>query len=158
MRQEDPAAFLAAFERAGIGEDANMARYARLALAEDLRELADRKLHRAQQREDPQPRRVGESLQQVGERQRVHVQADIKKTLYVNEHTGHRVMVIKFTELPIARGSGLPVNARAGLSDSSDRPSPSPLMGPFREWNDHEEDCSDRCGPGARPGRVPAKS
>ena len=24
----------------------------------------------------------------------------------------------------------------------------------LKEWNDHEENCSDRCGPGARPGRV----
>jgi hypothetical protein len=23
-----------------------------------------------------------------------------------------------------------------------------------KEWNDHEEGCTDRCGPRARPGRV----
>ena len=28
-------------------------------------------------------------------------------------------------------------------------------MGYLREWNDHEEDCSDRCGPRARSGRQP---
>ena len=31
------------------------------------------------------------------------------------------------------------------------------LRAPLREWNDHEEDCSDRCGPRARPGRVPSQ-
>ena len=47
-----------------------MARHARLALAEHLRKLADRQLHQPQQGEDPQPRRVGERLESIGERKR----------------------------------------------------------------------------------------
>ena len=65
-RQEHPAAFLAALDHAGVGEDLEVARNARLALAEHLRELADRQLHSPQQREDAQPGRVGERLEQVG--------------------------------------------------------------------------------------------
>ena len=45
-----------------------MARHAGLALAEHLRKFADRQLHDPQQREDPQPRRVGERLETIGER------------------------------------------------------------------------------------------
>ena len=52
-----------------------MAGYARLALVEKDRELAYGKLHPAQKRENPQPRRVGKGLQQVCERQRVHVRS-----------------------------------------------------------------------------------
>ena len=50
-----------------------MARNARLALVEELRKLADGQLHPAQKRQNPQPRRVGEGLQQVCEWKRVHV-------------------------------------------------------------------------------------
>ena len=66
--QEHPAAFLAALEHAGVGEDLQVARHPRLALAEHLRQLADRQLHDPQQREDPQPRRIGKRLETVGER------------------------------------------------------------------------------------------
>ena len=47
-----------------------MARHARLALAEHLGKLTDRQLHQPQQRDDPQPGRIGERLESVGERQR----------------------------------------------------------------------------------------
>jgi len=47
-------------------------RNARLALSQDLRELTDRKLHLPQQREDPQPRRVGKSLETVSKRKKRH--------------------------------------------------------------------------------------
>ena len=47
----------------------HVARHPRLALAEHLGELADRQLHRPQQREDAQPRRIGKRLEQVGERE-----------------------------------------------------------------------------------------
>ena len=45
-----------------------MARNARLALAEHLRQFADRQLHQPQQREDAQPRRVGKRLESIGKR------------------------------------------------------------------------------------------
>jgi hypothetical protein len=45
-----------------------MSRNARLALAEDLGELADGKLHQSQEHDDPQPSRIGERLESVGER------------------------------------------------------------------------------------------
>ena len=67
-RQEHPASFLAALEHAGIGEDLEMARHARLALAEHLRELSDRQLHQPQQGHDAQPGRIGKRLESVGER------------------------------------------------------------------------------------------
>jgi hypothetical protein len=41
-------------------------------LIEKQSELAHRQLHPPKQRENPQPRRVGEGLQQVCEGQRVH--------------------------------------------------------------------------------------
>ena len=61
--QIDPAALLAAADQARVAEDSNMARNARLALAKQLRQLADRQLHGAQQRKDAQPRWVGERLE-----------------------------------------------------------------------------------------------
>ena len=63
QRQEHPAALLAPLEHAGVGEDLQMARHPRLALAQHLRQLADRQLHQPQQREDAQPRRIGERLE-----------------------------------------------------------------------------------------------
>ena len=44
-----------------------MARNARLALPEQLGKLADRQLHRPQQRQDAQPRRIGQRLEKRGE-------------------------------------------------------------------------------------------
>ena len=66
--QEHPAALLAPLENAGIGEDVDVARNARLALAEHLRKLADRQFHDPQQGQNAQPRRVGERLESIGER------------------------------------------------------------------------------------------
>ncbi len=62
----DPAAFLAPADQARVGKDADVARYARLALAQQLGQFADRQLHRPQQREDPQPRRIGQRLEKRG--------------------------------------------------------------------------------------------
>ena len=45
-----------------------MARNARLALPEHLRQLTHRQLHQPQQRDDAQPGRVGKRLETVGER------------------------------------------------------------------------------------------
>ena len=67
-RQEDSAALLAPLEDCGIGKYLEVARDARLALAQDMGKLADRKLHNPQQRHDPKPRRVGEGLESVCER------------------------------------------------------------------------------------------
>jgi hypothetical protein len=46
-----------------------VARHAGLALAKYLGEFADRKLHRAQQRNDAQPGRIGKRLEAVGKGQ-----------------------------------------------------------------------------------------
>ncbi len=69
QRQEDPAAFLAALEGAGVGEDLEVPRNPRLALSQHLRQFADRQLHQAQQREDAQPGGIGQGLESVGERE-----------------------------------------------------------------------------------------
>ena len=66
--EEHPAALLAPLEHPGIGEDLQMARNPRLALSEDLRQLAHGQLDLPQQCDDAQPRRVGERLETVGER------------------------------------------------------------------------------------------
>ena len=68
QRQEHPAAFLAALENSRIGENLEVARDARLALPQDLRELANRKLHQPQERDDAQPGRVGKRLEAIGKR------------------------------------------------------------------------------------------
>ena len=62
----NPAPLLAAADQPRIAKDSDMARYARLALAEQLRQFADRQLHRPQQRQDAQPRRVGQRLEKRG--------------------------------------------------------------------------------------------
>ena len=67
-RQEHPASLLAPLEHPGVGEDLEMARDARLALPEHLRQLAHRQLHQPQQHHDAQPGRVGERLESIGER------------------------------------------------------------------------------------------
>jgi hypothetical protein len=61
--QEHPAAFLAALRNAGIGQDFYMPGNTRLALAQDLRQLADGKLHGAEQSQDSQPGRVRQSAE-----------------------------------------------------------------------------------------------
>ena len=64
-RDEHPASFLAAFGEAGVAQDLHMARDARLALPQHLRELTDRQFHRAQQRENAQPRRIRQRAEDV---------------------------------------------------------------------------------------------
>ncbi len=49
-RQEHPTALFATLQHAGIAEDLEVARHARLALPENLRELADRKLHQSKKK------------------------------------------------------------------------------------------------------------
>ena len=83
QRKEHPAAFLAAIDDAGIAQDLDVARDARLALVEHLRELADRQFHRPQQGKDPQPRGIGQSLEQVRQAEASRSRnKDIKKSLY----------------------------------------------------------------------------
>ncbi len=60
QRDEDPAAFLAALGQFGIDQNLHMATDARLALPQHLRQFAHRQLHRAQQRQYAQPRRIAE--------------------------------------------------------------------------------------------------
>jgi len=66
-RQEYPAALLAALQYPRIGEDLQVARDARLALPENLRQLSDRQLHQPQQRDDAQPSRIGKRLESVSQ-------------------------------------------------------------------------------------------
>jgi len=78
--QEHPAAFAAAFCQAGIAQDPDMARDARLALAEDLRELAHRQLHMVEQAGDAQP---GWVCKRAKDRFNNHRSEHIKIFLYV---------------------------------------------------------------------------
>ena len=57
--QEHPAALLAAARQGGIAEDADVARYARLALPQNLRKFAHRQLHRGKKAHDSQTGQVG---------------------------------------------------------------------------------------------------
>ena len=52
--QENPAAFLATLGQTGVAQDSNMARYARLALSQHLRQLSHRQFHMRQQTHDAQ--------------------------------------------------------------------------------------------------------
>ena len=63
--QENPVPLLAPLHQPGFGQDANMARHARLALPHNLGDFSHRKLHGAQQMHDPQPRRVAERPENV---------------------------------------------------------------------------------------------
>ncbi len=58
--EKHPAALLAPHREACIGENPHMSRDTRLALAEHLRQLADRKLHCAEQPENAKTGRIGE--------------------------------------------------------------------------------------------------
>ena len=60
---EHPASFLETLQKARLAKKAQMARNARLALAENVRELADRQLGLAQQQKQPQARGVARGLQ-----------------------------------------------------------------------------------------------
>ena len=72
QRDEHPAAFLAPLGEPRVAQDLDVPAHARLALAQHLRELAHAQLHRAEQREDAQPRRIrqraedGEGLVHAG--------------------------------------------------------------------------------------------
>ena len=77
--EEDPASFLAPLDDSGVGKDSDMPGDARLALVQQLRKLADRKLHSRKQRQDPQPGGIRHGLEQVGKRERVHIQATYKE-------------------------------------------------------------------------------
>jgi hypothetical protein len=63
--QEYPAAFAAALGKPGVAQDLDMTRDARLALLEDLRQFADRKLHAGQQPHDPQAGGIGKSAKGI---------------------------------------------------------------------------------------------
>ena len=65
QRHEHPAALLAPFGKARIAQDLHVPADPRLALPQHLRQLAHRQLHRPQQREDAQPRRVGKGTEDV---------------------------------------------------------------------------------------------
>ena len=65
LPQEHPAAFAPAFGETRVAQDADMARDARLALTQHLREFAHGKLHRAEQAGDAQPGRITQSLEDV---------------------------------------------------------------------------------------------
>ena len=63
----DPAPLLAAPTSPESVEDPNVPGHARLALAQQLRQFADRKLHDPQKRDDSQPRWIGQRLEKRGE-------------------------------------------------------------------------------------------
>ena len=63
--QEHPAALAAALGKAGVAQYPDVARDARLALAEHLRDFAHRKLHRAEQAHDPEARGVGKGAEEL---------------------------------------------------------------------------------------------
>ena len=60
---EDPAALAKAVEEAGLAQKLQMARDTRLALPEDLRQLAHGQLTAGAQHEEAQPRRLGDRAQ-----------------------------------------------------------------------------------------------
>ena len=83
---EHPGAFLGAADKAGVGQDAQMAGDARLALPEHRGNLAHRQFHAADEQQDADPARVGKRAENG--QQRVHRRKDIKISLYVS--TGAR--------------------------------------------------------------------
>ena len=60
---EDPRPLLRPVDQPGVGKDPQVPRHPRLALPEDQRQLADSQLEPADERDDAQPRRVGEGAQ-----------------------------------------------------------------------------------------------
>ncbi len=61
--QEDPASLAPPFGETGVAQDGDMPRDARLALPQDLRDLADRELHGRHQPHDAQPGAVGKGAE-----------------------------------------------------------------------------------------------
>ena len=89
--EEHPAAFLVPVDQPRIGKNFDVARDPGLALAEHLRQFADRQFHRPQERDNAQPRRVGKRLKKLGQGQvprrlrdgfERHSPKDIKNSLY----------------------------------------------------------------------------
>ena len=78
--QEDPTAFAPALGKASIAQNSDMARNARLALPENLRQFAHCKLHRAQQAHNAQAGRIGQS---AGDGFDAHEHEHIKIFLYL---------------------------------------------------------------------------
>src|SRR3546814_9890620 len=61
--QEYPASLAQPFDDSGLDQYADMARHARLTLVEHDRQFADRQFHLAQERDDSQPGRIGNSAE-----------------------------------------------------------------------------------------------
>ena len=70
--KENPASFLAPSDNPCVRKDPHVPRDPRLALAKELREFADGKLHVREQRQNAYPGRVGKRLKQLGEREGFH--------------------------------------------------------------------------------------
>ena len=64
--EENPASLLPTADETRFAQDSDVSRYAWLALAQHLRQFADRQLHRPQQCQYAQPRRVGQRLEKRG--------------------------------------------------------------------------------------------
>ncbi len=89
--EERPGAFAKALDQAGFGQQLEMARDARLRLAQNLGEVGDRQFGFGQQREDAQPRRLAGGLEggvQGGERQ-FATGADIGKPSFTSRISGY---------------------------------------------------------------------
>ena len=72
---EYPAPLAETVDKSRLAEEFEMSRHARLALPEDLRELADGQLAPRAQHQQPQPRRLRDGAQ--GGKQRLHRDAEI---------------------------------------------------------------------------------
>ena len=66
--EEGPGAFAEPLDQAGLGQQLEMARDARLRLAQDVGEIGDRQLGLGEQRQDAQPRRLAGRLEGAVER------------------------------------------------------------------------------------------
>ena len=63
--EERPGAFAEALDQAGLGQEPQMARNARLRLAQDFGEVGDGQLGLGEQRQDAQPRRFARGLERA---------------------------------------------------------------------------------------------
>jgi hypothetical protein len=80
--EKHPAALTPAFGKASVTQDLDMARNARLALTQDLRQFAYGKFHARKQPHDPKARRIGKGSQGFENRHGTH----IKYSLYNARH------------------------------------------------------------------------
>jgi len=71
--EKHPAALTPAFGKASVTQDLDMARNARLALTQDLRQFAYGKFHARKQPHDPQARRIGKGSQGFENRHGTHI-------------------------------------------------------------------------------------